>query len=97
MANSGEAAWETLGCLSNGGTLVMRGSDWSKALKQVSSLLFFIVQQSLIRLQIEVLICTPSILAKYNPSDFPNLKVAATAGEPSSQKYVRPFASRFFV
>ncbi|KAI1034272.1 hypothetical protein LB503_012449, partial [Fusarium chuoi] len=28
------AAWETLGCLSNGGTLVMRGSDWSKALKQ---------------------------------------------------------------
>jgi hypothetical protein len=32
-----EAAWETLGCLSNGGTLVLRGSDWSKALKQVSS------------------------------------------------------------
>ncbi|RMJ14310.1 hypothetical protein CDV36_006038 [Fusarium kuroshium] len=70
------AAWETLGCLSNGGTLVMRGSDWSKALKQI-----------------EVLICTPSILAKYNPSDFPNLKVAATAGEPSCQKLADLWAS----
>lgn len=48
MANLGEAAWETLGCLSNGGTLIMRGSDWTKALKQVSILSSFIAQQSLI-------------------------------------------------
>ncbi|KAK2674332.1 ANL, N-terminal domain [Fusarium oxysporum f. sp. vasinfectum] len=63
------AAWETLGCLSNGGTLVLRGSDWSKALKEI-----------------DVLICTPSILSKQNPQDFPRLKTVATAGEPSSQQ-----------
>lgn len=31
------AAWEILGCLCNGGTLVLRGSDWRQALKEVSS------------------------------------------------------------
>ncbi|KAM5344225.1 hypothetical protein ACJ41O_012762 [Fusarium nematophilum] len=70
------AAWETLGCISNGGTLVMRGSDWSKALQQI-----------------DVLICTPSILAKHNPQDYPNLKVVATAGEPSSQNLADTWAA----
>ncbi|KAL9565617.1 hypothetical protein ACKAV7_009799 [Fusarium commune] len=36
--------------------------------------------------QIDILICTPSILAKHDPQDCPNLKVVATAGEPSSQR-----------
>ncbi|KAF5229638.1 hypothetical protein FANTH_14118 [Fusarium anthophilum] len=49
--------------------MVMRGSDWSKAFKQI-----------------DVLICTPSILSKYNPQDFPRLKIVATAGEPSSHQ-----------
>ncbi|EXL45430.1 hypothetical protein FOCG_12816 [Fusarium oxysporum f. sp. radicis-lycopersici 26381] len=71
------AAWETLGCLSNGGTLVLRGSDWSKALKEI-----------------DVLICTPSILSKQNPQDFPRLKTVATAGEPSSQQLADLWASR---
>ncbi|KAF4969009.1 hypothetical protein FSARC_3663 [Fusarium sarcochroum] len=71
------AAWETLSCLSNGGTLVMRGSDWSKALKQL-----------------DVLICTPSILSKHNPEDYPKLKVVATAGEPSCQRLADLWASR---
>ncbi|KAG4292746.1 hypothetical protein FPRO06_12234 [Fusarium proliferatum] len=70
------AAWETLGCLSNGGTLVMRGSEWSKALKQI-----------------DVLICTPSILSKYSPQDFPRMKTVATAGEPSSQQLADLWAS----
>ncbi|OLN86748.1 Gramicidin S synthase 1 [Colletotrichum chlorophyti] len=34
----------------------------------------------------QVLICTPSILAKYDPREYSNIKVAATAGEPSSQR-----------
>lgn len=33
------AAWETLGCLCNGGTLVLRGSDWEPTLREVRFLL----------------------------------------------------------
>lgn len=62
-------AWEILACLCNGGTLVMRGSDWDQALAEI-----------------DVLICTPSILAKYSPAMYPNIKVVATAGEPSGQR-----------
>lgn len=29
------AAWEMLGCLCNGGTLMLRGSDWKQTLKEV--------------------------------------------------------------
>ncbi|KAI6264503.1 hypothetical protein MCOR27_011701 [Pyricularia oryzae] len=63
------AAWEILGCLCNGGTLVLRGSDWLPAIKEI-----------------DVLICTPSILAKYNPAEFPRIRTVATAGEPSNQR-----------
>ena len=38
--------------------------------------------------QIEVLICTPTILAKYEPHDYPKIKTVATAGEPTSQRYI---------
>jgi hypothetical protein len=34
--------------------------------------------------QLEVLICTPTILAKYEPQDYPNIKTIATAGEPTT-------------
>lgn len=30
------AAWEILGCLMNGGTLVLRTSDWAACLREVS-------------------------------------------------------------
>ncbi|KAJ0162580.1 Linear gramicidin synthase subunit C [Colletotrichum tanaceti] len=63
------AAWEILGCICNGGTLILRGSNWEPCLREV-----------------QVLICTPSILAKYDPREYSNIKVAATAGEPSSQR-----------
>jgi len=35
--------------------------------------------------QLDVLICTPTILSKYHPSVYPKIKVVATAGEPTSQ------------
>lgn len=70
------AAWEVLGSLSNGGTLIMRGSKWEDALQQIN-----------------VMIATPSILAKYDPVDYPNIKVTATAGEPSSQKLADTWAT----
>jgi hypothetical protein len=33
--NHGIGAWEILGCLMNGGTLHMRGSDWNATLSEV--------------------------------------------------------------
>jgi amino acid adenylation domain-containing protein len=70
------AAWEVLGCLVNGGTLVMRSSNWDDALRQI-----------------DVLICTPSILAKYSPSTYPSIKFVATAGEPSGQNLADVWAT----
>ncbi|KAH7027292.1 AMP-binding enzyme [Microdochium trichocladiopsis] len=70
------AAWEILGCLSNGGTLVLRGSDWNAVVAQI-----------------DTFICTPSILALYEPSQFPNIKTVATAGEPSSQSLADRWSS----
>ncbi|KAG9188969.1 hypothetical protein G6011_05837 [Alternaria panax] len=61
-------AWEMLGCLMNGGTLYLRGSDWDATLKQI-----------------EVLICTPSILSKYEQHRYPNIKTVAVAGEACPQ------------
>ena len=40
--------------------------------------------------EVEVLICTPSILSRYSPEQFPHLHTVATAGEPISAKYVTP-------
>ncbi|KAL4805389.1 hypothetical protein BDV18DRAFT_140810 [Aspergillus unguis] len=69
-------AWEILGTLTNGATLVLRGPDWRQALGLI-----------------DTLICTPSILARYSPDEFPNIKTVATAGEPSSQPLADTWAS----
>ncbi|CAE7209334.1 hypothetical protein P3342_011865 [Pyrenophora teres f. teres] len=61
-------AWEILGCLMNGGTLYIRGSDWKATISQV-----------------DTLICTPSILSKYQRRAFPGIKHVATGGELCSQ------------
>ncbi|KAL4885455.1 hypothetical protein BJY04DRAFT_230989 [Aspergillus karnatakaensis] len=61
-------AWELLASLCNGGTLVLRGSHWTAALKKI-----------------DTLICTPSVLTRFNPEDFPNIRCVATAGEPCTQ------------
>ncbi|KAK0212738.1 AMP-binding protein [Desarmillaria ectypa] len=73
-------AWETLGCLMNGGTLYLRGprrADWLKVLKTV-----------------DVVIAAPSILLPHDPKDFPNVRVVATAGEPCPQSLADKWASQ---
>ncbi|KAL3457964.1 hypothetical protein BJX64DRAFT_302303 [Aspergillus heterothallicus] len=69
-------AWEILGSMANGATLVLRGSDWNAALKEI-----------------DTLICTPSILAKYSAEEFPNIKCVATAGEPCPQSLANKWAA----
>ncbi|KAM5377404.1 hypothetical protein ACJZ2D_004943 [Fusarium nematophilum] len=56
------AAWEIFACLCNGGTLVLRGSNWEPTLEQI-----------------DVLICTPTILSRYHPTQFRRIKTVATA------------------
>ncbi|KAH9846556.1 hypothetical protein C2E23DRAFT_852192 [Lenzites betulinus] len=61
-------AWEVLGCLLNGGTLVLRGSgreDWHNTLRSV-----------------DVVIATPTVLQRHRAVDYPNVRIVATAGEP---------------
>ncbi|KAH9934332.1 AMP-binding protein [Fomitopsis serialis] len=65
-------AWEVLGCLANGGTLYLRGPHRSDWIKVMRS--------------VEVLISTPSILSEHRAEDYPNIRVVATAGEPSTQQ-----------
>ncbi|KAJ0422238.1 hypothetical protein BJY00DRAFT_79653 [Aspergillus carlsbadensis] len=69
-------AWEILGSLANGATLVLRGRHWKQTLKEI-----------------DILICTPSILAKYDPTEFPNIKCVATAGEPCPQSIADKWAA----
>ncbi|KAJ7672719.1 nonribosomal peptide synthetase 12 [Mycena rosella] len=61
------AAWEILGSLCNGATLVLRGQtskEWRAVMRNV-----------------DILIGTPSMLAPHDPADYPNIKVLAVAGE----------------
>ncbi|KAJ7175866.1 nonribosomal peptide synthetase 12 [Mycena filopes] len=61
------AAWEILGSLCNGATLVLRGQtskEWRTAMRTV-----------------DIVIATPSMLAPHNPTEYPNLKKVAVAGE----------------
>lgn len=44
-----------------------------------------LANSQLIALQIDTLICTPSILSKYDQQSFPNIKVLAVAGEACPQ------------
>ncbi|TFK40788.1 nonribosomal peptide synthetase 12 [Crucibulum laeve] len=62
------AAWETLGSLCNGSTLCLRGKT-SKEWRAVMK-------------TVDVVIATPSMLLPHDPSDYPNIKVVAVAGEP---------------
>ncbi|KAG6064118.1 hypothetical protein E4U32_000538 [Claviceps aff. humidiphila group G2b] len=43
--------------------------------------------------ELDVLICTPTILSKYHPKLYPKIKVVATAGEPTSQSLADLWAS----
>jgi amino acid adenylation domain-containing protein len=68
------AAWEILGCLMHGATLLIRGNDIAATAARVN-----------------VLIATPSILARLDPDDCPHIRVVALAGEPCP----RPLADRW--
>ncbi|KAM5342759.1 hypothetical protein ACJ41O_013725 [Fusarium nematophilum] len=70
------AAWEIFACLCNGGTLVLRGSNWEPTLEQI-----------------DVLICTPTILSRYHPTQFRRIKTVATAGEPTTRSLTDLWAS----
>jgi len=59
------AQWEVLGCLANGGTLVIRGTDFNTVAANV-----------------EVLIATPSVLARIDPDVAGRVTTVAVAGEP---------------
>jgi len=73
-------AWEVFGCLMNGGTLHLRGPHRRD-------------WEAVMR-TVEVIICTPSILAQHDPGDYPNLRVVATAGEPCAQALADRWAAR---
>ncbi|KAH8689764.1 hypothetical protein GQ44DRAFT_744820 [Phaeosphaeriaceae sp. PMI808] len=62
-------AWEIIACLINGGTLHIRGSNWEDTLRR----------------QVHVFVSTPSILSRYQRSQFPNIKLVVTGGEPCPQ------------
>ncbi|KAI0086471.1 nonribosomal peptide synthetase 12 [Irpex rosettiformis] len=73
------AAWEILGSLSNGSTLCVRGNR-SKEWQAVLK-------------AVDIVIATPSIIARHDPADYPNIKVLATAGEPMPQPVADRWAS----
>ncbi|KZV65298.1 nonribosomal peptide synthetase 12 [Peniophora sp. CONT] len=78
------AAWETLGTLCNGATLCIRG----KSSKEWRALLK----------TVDVVIATPSMMVPHNPSDYPNIKTVAVAGEPVPQSLADAWSAhaRFF-
>ncbi|MGE0396850.1 MAG: amino acid adenylation domain-containing protein [Kofleriaceae bacterium] len=59
------SAWEIFGCLTHGGTLIIRGASFEDAVRQA-----------------DVVIATPSILGKIDPTHCTNVRVVAVAGEP---------------
>jgi amino acid adenylation domain-containing protein len=59
------AAWEILGCLTHGGTLLVRGDDIGETAPNV-----------------DVLIATPTILSRIDPTACERVRTVAVAGEP---------------
>jgi hypothetical protein len=64
-------AWETLGSLYNGSTLCLRGNTS----KEWAALLK----------TVDVVISTPSILARHDPAQYPSIKHVIVGGEPCPQ------------
>ena len=71
------AAWEILGSLSHGATLVIRGKDFAETAASLN-----------------VLIATPSILAKLDPAACPHIQAVALAGEPCPRPLAEAWAAR---
>ncbi|KAJ6477496.1 hypothetical protein DFH09DRAFT_1056527 [Mycena vulgaris] len=77
-------AWEVLGSLSHGCTLCIRGASRHSWTEVLKT--------------VDIVIATPTILQCYQPSDYPNIRCVATAGEPCSQKLADTWAAstRFY-
>ncbi|WP_245662948.1 amino acid adenylation domain-containing protein [Endozoicomonas arenosclerae] len=71
------AAWEILGCLAQGGTLVIREKDFTEAVRHC-----------------DVVIATPSILAKVDVSQCHKIKTVAVAGEPCPRPLAEKWAAK---
>jgi hypothetical protein len=75
------AQWEILATLLNGGTLILRTSNWNDVLKQVGAMSF--IERSLYSpSQANTIIATPSVLRKLDRAEYTNIQVVALAGEP---------------
>lgn len=106
-------AWEVLGCLANGGTLVLRDSTPTPTSSPLPSSLSltnsystttacppgaFASQRDAIGgwldllKTVDVVIATPSILAKLDPKELRNVRTVAVAGEPCPQKLADEWA-----
>ncbi|KAK1230650.1 hypothetical protein PQX77_006233 [Marasmius sp. AFHP31] len=64
-------AWEILGSLYNGCTLCMRGNTSKEWVSLLKT--------------VDIVISTPSILARHDPENYPNIKHVIVGGEPCSQ------------
>ncbi|KAF4590153.1 putative NRPS-like protein biosynthetic cluster [Pleurotus pulmonarius] len=73
------AAWEILGGLSNGCTICLRGKS-SKEWRATMK-------------TVDIVIATPSMLVPHEPSDYPNIKAVAVAGEVCPQPLADKWAS----
>lgn len=71
------AAWEVLGCLAHGGTLVIRENDFTQAAQQC-----------------DVIIATPSILAKIDSELCHSVKTVAVAGESCPKPLAEKWAAK---
>ncbi|KAJ4464446.1 AMP-binding protein [Lentinula edodes] len=72
-------AWETFASLLNGGTLILRPSG------------IFSHWEPILK-SVQVIVVTPSILARFDPAQFPGIVTVATAGERCSQELADSWA-----
>lgn len=64
-------AWEILGSLYNGATLCLRGNSFGDWVALMKT--------------VDIVIATPSILTRHEPSNYPNIKHVIVGGEPCPQ------------
>ncbi|KAI0051393.1 nonribosomal peptide synthetase 12 [Auriscalpium vulgare] len=74
------AAWEILGALCNGCTLCIRGKSSTE-------------WRALLK-TVDIVISTPSMLIRHKPSDYPNIRLVATAGEVCPQTLADAWAEK---
>lgn len=102
--------WEVLGCLANGGTLVLRDSSPTPTTPSPPSSLALTSPSTTptvaltsdrnitdgwfnILKTVDVVIATPSILARFDPKELANVRTVAVAGEPCPQKLADNWAA----